>query len=244
MITPGAVVGDIAAKAVGSDIDYIVNAQDFAAYVSAITNAILNRMFAEGVGLLHASLSGRSGTTGGTAQQQCASFLGTPAYAECLSAVQAGINVREFQKNYLIRYIDLDLVYQNQLLGAKQATLTILNQSLSILRQLETCQGFPSPDTARVQSDISTVTGQIADIQSDIIALQLLQQQIRNLTDLSRIASIYAEVVGMFSPGVTQSLALAAQQETNQKQIILRNYQNLLNACLESRIIPPPPPGE
>ena len=30
IVTPGAVVGDLAAKAVGSDIDYIVNAQDFA----------------------------------------------------------------------------------------------------------------------------------------------------------------------------------------------------------------------
>jgi len=42
IVTPGAVVGDLAAKAVGSDIDSIVNAQDLAAYVSAITNAILN----------------------------------------------------------------------------------------------------------------------------------------------------------------------------------------------------------
>ena len=66
-MTPGAVVGDLAAKAVGSDIDYIVNAQDFAAYVSAITNAILNRMFAEGMGLLHTSITGSSGGGGGGA---------------------------------------------------------------------------------------------------------------------------------------------------------------------------------
>ena len=57
IVTPGAVVGDLAAKAVGSDIDYIVNADDFAAYVAAITNAVLNRMFAEGVGLLRMALS-------------------------------------------------------------------------------------------------------------------------------------------------------------------------------------------
>ena len=51
----------MAAKAIGSDIDYIVNADDFAAYVAAITNAILNRIFAEGVGLLHAASSGETG---------------------------------------------------------------------------------------------------------------------------------------------------------------------------------------
>ena len=41
----GWVVGDLAAKAVGSDIDWLVNADDLAAYTSAIANAILNKNF-------------------------------------------------------------------------------------------------------------------------------------------------------------------------------------------------------
>ena len=87
IITPGAAVGDITGKALGSDIDYIVNAQDFAAYVGAIVNALLNRVFAEGVGLLHAGTSG-SGGAGNTPQERCAPFSGTPGYANCVAAIE------------------------------------------------------------------------------------------------------------------------------------------------------------
>lgn len=246
-ITPGAVVGELAAKAVGSDIDFIVNSDDLAAYVAAISNAVLNRMFSEGVGLLRMALSsGNSGGGGGTiggggggnisaAQVQCAPLLGTPAYTSCVSSIQSGQNIKEFQKNYLIQIIDQDLGFQNQLLGAKQTTLVILNQSLDILHQLETCQKSPSPDTSKVQSDITTITGQIASIQSDIIALQLKQQQIKAITNLNQVPPIYNQVANTINPNATQSLALAAQNETSQKQMASVTYQQPLSACLQQQ---------
>lgn len=238
VVTPGKVVGELAGKAIGSDIDYIVNADDFAAYVAAITNAILNRVFAEGVGLLHAAVSGGGSSGGGggpggggSSQAQCAPFLGTASYTQCVNATQSGQDVKEFQKNNLIKIIDLDLGFQNQLFGAKQTTIVILNQSLGFLKQLETCQKSPASDTAKVQSDITTITGQIAGIQSDIIALQLKQQEIKAVTDLTKIPSLYAQVAGLVNPAATQSLALAAQDETSQKQTISLSYQQKLNLC-------------
>ena len=237
-VTPGAVVGDLAAKAVGSDIDYIVNAKDFAAYVSAITNAILNRIFAEGVGLLHAALSSEGGGGGGkgsSAQVQCAQLLGTAAYNDCIAAIQSGADIRDFQKNYMISLIDQDLIYQNQLLGAKQATLTVLNQSIDILTQLQNCQGTTTLSLARiqqVQSAISTTANQIAQIQSDIIALQIKQQEIKAVTDLSQIPPLYNQVADIVNPSATLSLVLAAQQETSQKQQDMSSYEQQLNFCI------------
>ena len=55
--TPGQVVGSLAAKAVGSDIDYIVNAQDLAAYVAAIVDAALSRVIKESLALMRPSAS-------------------------------------------------------------------------------------------------------------------------------------------------------------------------------------------
>jgi len=237
-VTPGAVVGDLAAKAVGSDIDYIVNAKDFAAYVSAITNAILNRIFAEGVGLLHAALSSEGGGGGGggsSAQAQCAKLLGTAAYNDCITAMQSGTDIREFEKNYLISSINQELDYQNQLLGAKQATLTVLNQSIDILTQLQNCQGTTTLSLARiqqVQSAISTTANQIAQIQSDIIALQIKQQEIKAVTDLSQIPPLYNQVADIVNPSATLSLVLAAQQETSQKQQDMSSYEQQLNFCI------------
>ena len=235
-VTPGAVVGDLAAKAVGSDIDYIVNAQDFAAYVSAITNAILNRMFAEGIGLLHTALSSDGGGGGGggggsSTQTQCSQLLGTAAYNDCITAMQSGLDIRDFQKNYMISLIDQDLIYQNQLLGAKQATLIILNQSANILNQLEGCQGTTPDALAQVQGAASTTANQIAQIQSDIIALQVKQQEIKAVTEISQIPALWVQVANVVNPTATYSLVLAARDETSQKQQAMSLYQQQLIFC-------------
>lgn len=54
-VTPGRTIGDAVAKAVGSDIDYIVNAEDLAAYTSAIADAMFNRVLKEGLSNLGAA---------------------------------------------------------------------------------------------------------------------------------------------------------------------------------------------
>ena len=232
-ITPGAVVGDMASKAVGSDIDWLVNAEDFKAYIAAIANAVLNRVFAEGVGLLHTAISSDSGSGSGgsTAQAQCVQLLGTTAYNDCINAMQTGGNVREFQKDYLLSSIAQELPYQNQLLGAKQATLIILNQSIDILKQLDNCQGIAPLELAQVQGVASTTASQITQIQSDIIALQIKQQEIKSITDITQISSIWAQVSKVIHPAATQSLALSAQQETSQKQQEMSLYSQQLSTC-------------
>ncbi|MBI4919818.1 hypothetical protein HY838_00750 [Candidatus Azambacteria bacterium] len=245
IVTPGAFVGDMAAKAGGSDIDYIVNANDFAAYVGAIVNALLNRVFAEGVGLLHSAFSTSASTSGGggggasSAQYQCAQLLGTAAYNNCINAIQSGADIREFQKNNLIATIEQDLAYQNQLLGAKQSTLFILNQSIGILNQLKDCQASTSPALAAgtastilsVQSAVSNISDQIPKIQSDIIALQTKEQEIKAITDVTQIPSVWAKVAGVINPAATYSLVLAAQNEASQKQQAMSSYQQQLTLC-------------
>ncbi len=238
-VTPGAVVGDLAAKAVGSDIDYIVNAEDFAAYVSAITNAILTRMFTEGVGLLHVSSSSGGGGGGGgsSAQTQCAPLLGTAAYNSCISSIQTGTGIIDTQKNYLIGLIDQDLVYQDQLLGTKTATWITLNNSVDILNLLKNCQGTTPPALAQVQGAASTTASQIIQIQSDIIALRGKRQEIVAVTDISQIPPLWAQVASVVNPALTYSLVLAARDETIRKQRDLDTiYQPQLTSCLTAAV--------
>ena len=238
-VTPGSVVGQLAAEAVGADIKGLVNAKDLEVYVAAITNALLNRMFAEGIGLLHTALSSDGGGGGGggggsSAQTQCSQLLGTAAYNDCITAMQGGEDIKEFQKNYLISLIDQELPYQNQLLGAKQATLIVLNQSIDILYQLNNCQGTTTLVLAQiqqVQNAASTTADQITQIQSDIIALQVKQQEIKAITDLSQIPALWVQVANVVNPTATYSLVLAAQSETSQKQQAMSLYQQQLITC-------------
>ena len=55
-MTPGKALGDTVSKAIGSDIDFIVNADDLSAYIAAITNALINRIIKEGFGLAGVSV--------------------------------------------------------------------------------------------------------------------------------------------------------------------------------------------
>jgi hypothetical protein len=134
----------------------------------------------------------------------------------------------------MISSINQELDYQNQLSGAKQATLIVLNQSIDILYQLNNCQGTTTLVLAKiqqVQNVASTTASQIIQIQSDIIALQLKQQEIQAVTDLSQIPSFYNQVNGIVNSSITQSLALAAQSETSQKTQDMSLYQQQLSAC-------------
>lgn len=46
-VTPGKVAGDITVKAIGSNIDYLINAQDLSTYIAAIADAAINRLLKE-----------------------------------------------------------------------------------------------------------------------------------------------------------------------------------------------------
>ncbi|TSC82522.1 MAG: Uncharacterized protein G01um101419_568 [Parcubacteria group bacterium Gr01-1014_19] len=49
LVTPGSTLGDLTSKALGSDIDFLLNAEQLGDYVSAIVDALLNRVIEEGL---------------------------------------------------------------------------------------------------------------------------------------------------------------------------------------------------
>ena len=92
--TPGSTIGALASKAVGSDIDYILRADELEEYVSAIADALINRLILEGAqglagltnanapagGSIPAGTSGCAGLTG-SAQASCINYLNPPFQA-------------------------------------------------------------------------------------------------------------------------------------------------------------------
>lgn len=49
VVTPGSTLGDLTSKALGSDIDFLLNAEQLGDYVGAIVDALLNRVIQEGL---------------------------------------------------------------------------------------------------------------------------------------------------------------------------------------------------
>ncbi|MDP2696217.1 MAG: hypothetical protein Q8O87_03150 [bacterium] len=107
--TPGAVLGATIAKAVGSDIDYIVNADQLASYVAAIADALVNRLIKEGVnGLRGVSTSNapRGGSISrGSTNDPCAGLSGA-ALRDCLAYNQTNTSNNVGNRNYLVEQIN------------------------------------------------------------------------------------------------------------------------------------------
>ena len=55
IVTPGKALGDLAREALATDLHWLVNAEDLSSYIASITNALINRVIKEGVGLLGVS---------------------------------------------------------------------------------------------------------------------------------------------------------------------------------------------
>lgn len=237
IVTPGAVVGDLASKAVGSDIDFIVNTEDLAAYVSAITNAVLNRLFSEGLTALRSSsqsapAGGGSLPNYGNAAGACAGLAGTSGYTACLTAIQGGQNVLSFQSNFLSSQIQQVITLKTQTRDTKQNTSNVLSVSISTLNQLRVCQTARQitfnqiilktaiSDKNNIDGVIITLSGQIADLTNRFNAAQ-------DIINADQFGALYNGV----NPDTERTSLSAAQSETAQKQTDLLSYQSQLQAC-------------
>jgi len=49
IVTPGSVIKDLASKSLGSEIDYVLNADDLESYVNAVVNSMFNDVLAKGL---------------------------------------------------------------------------------------------------------------------------------------------------------------------------------------------------
>ena len=84
--TPGKTVGDAVAKAVGADIDFLVNAEDLSEYIAAISDALINRVIKEGAaGLLGvgAKSAPRGGVISSGSENNPCAHLNGPARNAC-----------------------------------------------------------------------------------------------------------------------------------------------------------------
>ncbi len=84
--TPGTVIGNQVSKAIGSDIDFIVNSEDLSAYVGAIVDAAVNRLIKSGAkGLAGMKSSDEADAESEERRQKCKEYTGSQKY-DCLCA--------------------------------------------------------------------------------------------------------------------------------------------------------------
>lgn len=128
--TPGSVVGSLVNKAVGSDIDYIVNAKQLQAYIGEIADALVNRLIREGAtGLagLGTPKAPKTGSVPSTQRGPCAGLSGATLQS-CLNYNSAAGNSFTTARSNILTQI-------NQTLTPRLDAGNIINSSIATLQK-------------------------------------------------------------------------------------------------------------
>lgn len=150
VVTPGQTIGAITSKAVGSDIDYILSAEELEAYLAAIADAAINRLIVEGVNGLKGVITNKKPANGYVGANDIGSCAGlpSPAYETCLeyatgAYADIGKNTFDSAKKEITALIDISIaareesqqsfIHSLSTLGVYLSNLQNLNASFAVL---------------------------------------------------------------------------------------------------------------
>ena len=226
-ITPGAVVGDMASKAVGTDIDYILSARELEQYVTAIVNAVINRVIKEGVGLIK-----------GSSEYKYDSSAYTQPYEDALTDIQ-----RQEKQNIMAEYQRV-LDDRNAVLANKKQSLSNTQQLVVVLKKIKTANCQPAvtdADISSAEAEVNRLKTEIADLEKLINEIQALKTEAEKISadyrlrEMSVLTQKYNEFQTKYSSVIVEvysgSAKAASQQEAQTKQTELSNAQARLITC-------------
>ena len=124
VLTPGSTIGNLAAKAAGTDLDFIANADQLGEYVTAIANALISRITAEATGGL-AGLSTRKSRKNGQSSGVDWAPVGTSSDA-CVGLSFEAMGEENFNSDDY----DACVLYQDSLLGSISGARALLVQNV------------------------------------------------------------------------------------------------------------------
>ncbi len=253
--TPGMQIGAAAAKVVGADLDYIVNSKSMAAYVAAISDALINRLIREGVSGFQGVVSTNAPKIGYLPAQPanaapCSGLAGDALNAcKALEGYKAG-NAAAVKASYMAQINDT-LV---PLLAAQTdalATQTVEQSLVNRTSELNNCQigrGTPGRETtitalAAEQKALEDVTAAIASLQRITTPLTNAKNALMNetSTDFAVLSSYMSGPAGVASLiNKAQADAYAAQAKAQHDAVTVKaakrlpELQTLLQKCISS----------
>ena len=184
-VTPGRLVGDAAAEAIGADIKYIVNADQLAEYVTALADAAFNRIIREGLALAKTRGAPRGGSIPpgrrgacegleGAARTLCETYLG--------SQTPGGGNTFTIEIDQVLADRNRATSTMTNMIRSLQGYLTALDNTGSPRGFLQQFQALNCQDKARyiseVQAEIVWARDYITDLQNRINGQRALIPQL------------------------------------------------------------------
>ena len=229
IVTPAPIVGHLTARVAAVDIDWAMNVQSWTA---ALTNAVINRVIKEGIGLMKKSTA-----------PQTSSGNNYDPYAGYDPALLAKRQERDRIKNEYQNY----LAYFEAILTNKKAALASEEQLAVILNGLKTrsCQPLVfDADIAAAQNEIARLTNEVADYQNIVNETKTNITEANNISDNFRDREMtilmqardaflvkYESLIAEISSGL-ETTKQSSLEEAQAKQNELSSAQARLNLCV------------
>ncbi len=248
--TPGMTVGAMTAKAMGTNIDWLMSSDTMAEYVAAIADALINRLIKEGVSGIQRAVAENAPPIGYIPQapkkeKPCDRLLGQDlAACEAALAQEAG-NVTLLRSSYA-NLIDATLVPLADAQRDLLAMGTTQQMLVSRVSEVNNCQiGRNTPGREDTVVELTLEQKTLADMNNAIQELQAQTVPLVNAraaltttstTDIVTLNNILTPIYPLLSQARSesyrtsigaQSAALAAKSAKR-----LPELQTLLNQCL------------
>ena len=255
IVTPGMQIGAAAAKVVGADLDYIVNSKTMAAYIAAISDALINRIIREGVNGFQGIVSANAPKIGYLPAQPanaapCTGLAGDALNAcHALEGYKTG-NASLIKTSYMAQIGDTLtplLAAQTDLLAVQSAEQLLVNRT-SELNNCQVGRGTSGRETTIAaltaeQQSLAEVTAAITQLTQTTGAITnakntLMNETSTDFTVLSSYMNGPAGVANLLNK--TQAEAYATQAKAQHDAITARSakrlpeLQTLLQKCISS----------
>ncbi len=223
--TPGSTIGGVVSEAMGKDINYMINVKS---YTAAIVNALINRLFSEGLTLMGDSTSGGD------------SYDAGDEYNDIIDN-----ELSELLKPIKDQYVNF-LEEKQYILNAKTISLSSAEQILQILQSIAsdcpTC--LPQPTSAEIadaQAEVNRINNDITPLNNVIGIIDGLIEEIDNSDgrdrDISIINAHYNEFMDDYGNEIQEDVTYgdkraAADTERTDKLGELEIAQNRINLCI------------
>ncbi len=255
IVTPGMQLGAAAAKVIGADLDYIVNSKSMAAYIAAISDALINRVIREGVNGFQGVVSANAPQIGYVPRQPtnaapCSGLTGDALNAcRALEGYKAG-NATAVKVSYMAQIEDTLtplLAAQTDLLALQTTQQTLVNKT-SELNNCQAGRGTSGRETtitalAVEQKALEDITTAISQLQQNTTPLTNAKNTLMNetSTDLDVLASYMTGPAGVGRLiNKSQAEAYAAKTKADRASLTARSatrlpeLQTLLQRCISS----------
>lgn len=253
--TPGMQIGAAAAKVVGADLDYIVNSKSMAAYVAAISDALINRLIREGVSGFQGVVSASAPKIGYLPAQPASAAPCTGLTGDSLNACRAleGYktgNAAAIKTSYMAQITDTLtplLAAQTDALATQTIQQTLVNRT-SELNNCQIGRGTAGRDAtiaalAAEQQTLEGITTAISQLQQTTTPITNAKNALMNetSTDFAVLSSYMTGPAGVAKLLNKTQAETYATQIKNQRDTIttkstkrLPELQTLLQKCISS----------